>query len=51
MRDSVDQDIRLLGDRNWKSLALNGEVEEAFEEGQCSRANDVQDEESFARLH
>jgi hypothetical protein len=26
-------------------------VEEAFEEGQCSRANDVQDEESFARLH
>jgi hypothetical protein len=24
-RDSVDQGIRLLGERNWKSLALNRE--------------------------
>jgi hypothetical protein len=23
--DSVDQDIRLLGERNWKNLALNRE--------------------------
>jgi hypothetical protein len=28
----MDQDIRLLGERNWMNLALN--MEEAFEEGQ-----------------
>jgi hypothetical protein len=36
--DSVDQDIKLLGERNWKNFALNrGEWRKLFEEGQGPR--------------
>jgi hypothetical protein len=36
-KGSVDHDIRILGERNWRNLALKyGRVDEAFEEGEDS---------------